>query len=949
MARWPTWRSHAVASSIGTTTSGGQNCPSKYCQRQESTPRKGIAARSSRILRLPRFFRYHLQERLAIALELAAADAGDLAELGEITRAAADHVHQRRVMEDNIWRHALFARELQSRAAQTLPQRLVGGGERAGFGRGGAAQRPPAAVRGRLDFLAELHRQLAAQHRNAGLAELQPAMTFDVDGEMALRDELAKNGVPFVLLQLGADAERLQPVVAELADALAHLAEEDVDEMGDAEALAGAEHRRERLLRGDDAVPHADRRQAIVAIAAARMVALAEIAEQHLTPAAGRLAEAEQRVELLPLDAALALIDVGAIKQLHQCHDVGHAIGHPGIGGQPVAPGAAGLLIIGLEALRRVEMDDETDIRLVDAHAESDRRDDDDALLLEEAVLMALACRGIEPGMVGQREAPLHGEPVGDLLDLAPGLAVDDAGIAPVFLGEKGEQLRLGILLGDDAIADVRAVEAGGEDTRLAERQTLDDVAPRRPVRGRGEGNARNVGKALVEQRKLEIFRTKIVTPLRDAMRLVDGEERDLGIRQQFEAARRHQPLGRDVDQIELALAHGALDGSRLAGAERRVERRGPHPCLAQRIDLILHQRDQRRNDDAEPGTDERRDLKAQRLAATGRHQHQRIAAGDDVSNDLFLLPAEAVIAEDLAQHAAGAVGSGLDRWLVQQTHHRRPQDPNRTTIAADSISCRPARDRSAGPRLQFLAVAERLIEPSQDVLARAHRRVAAFGVRRAEIARVHRRRKIRIVEGRDREPLPARSIDHAMRRRAEPIIGPARQKIADIDDEGSRNWRRLDPAAGGALAHLEPAIVVLPEQGNAAIIGMRRDAELQLVGLRILRWVVENLGALQRLGITRDKEVFGQAEADRHDLQQVPPAGAVRREIIVEGRLQLRHEGRPVICTAQLLAGAHGGIVRRQFETDAVEFLVVRLLRTIHQRVAERVKPAMIGVGADC
>ena len=45
------------------------------------------------------------------------------------------------------------------------------------------------------------------------------------------------------------------------------------------------------------------------------MIALAEIAEQHLSPARHGLAKAEQRVELLPLDPALALVEVGALDQ----------------------------------------------------------------------------------------------------------------------------------------------------------------------------------------------------------------------------------------------------------------------------------------------------------------------------------------------------------------------------------------------------------------------------------------------------------------------------------------------------------------------------------------------------------------------------------------------------------------------------------------------------------
>ena len=51
-------------------------------------------------------------------------------------------------------------------------------------------------------------------------------------------------------------------------------------------------------------------------------------------------------------------------------------------------------------------------------------------------------------------------------------------------------------------------------------------------------------------------------------------------------------------------------------------------PLRDERVDLILHQRDQRRHDDADARPHERGDLVAERLAAAGRHQHERVAAG---------------------------------------------------------------------------------------------------------------------------------------------------------------------------------------------------------------------------------------------------------------------------------------------------------------------------------
>ena len=112
------------------------------------------------------------------------------------------------------------------------------------------------------------------------------------------------------------------------------------------------------------------------------------------------------------------------------------------------------------------------------------------------------------------------------------------------------------------------------------------------------------------------------------------------------------QPLGREVEQVELAGEERRLD-HRAARSESWVELRKPArtPSAAQRVDLVLHQRDQRRDHHADAGPDQRRDLVAQRLAAAGRHQHQRVAAADDVLDDLGLLAAEGVVAEDPAQH----------------------------------------------------------------------------------------------------------------------------------------------------------------------------------------------------------------------------------------------------------------------------------------------------------
>ena len=109
-------------------------------------------------------------------------------------------------------------------------------------------------------------------------------------------------------------------------------------------------------------------------------------------------------------------------------------------------------------------------------------------------------------------------------------------------------------------------------------------------------------GKALVQQRQLQVLGAEVVAPLRHAVRLVDGEQRDARAAEEVEAARRGQALGRDVQQVELAREQCALGGAGGLRVQRRVEKRRAHAELRQRGDLVLHQRDERRHDDAVPG-----------------------------------------------------------------------------------------------------------------------------------------------------------------------------------------------------------------------------------------------------------------------------------------------------------------------------------------------------------
>ena len=200
--------------------------------------------------------------------------------------------------------------------------------------------------------------------------------------------DLTENRAPFLLAVFLADAEGRQAGVAEFDDRFGILAEQDVGQMLGPESLAGAHDSRQGLLRRDRAVDHLGAVTAEIAMAA-RLGGLPEIGQQRLPAAPRRFAERDQRIEALAVDALLffrcfAVVDL----QAAQPH-IAHAVKRQRVGGEAVAAGAADLLVIAFDIGRHIGMQDETHVRLVDAHAERHRRNHDDAVLLQEDVLMA--------------------------------------------------------------------------------------------------------------------------------------------------------------------------------------------------------------------------------------------------------------------------------------------------------------------------------------------------------------------------------------------------------------------------------------------------------------------------------------------------------------------------------------------------------------------------------
>ncbi len=261
--------------------------------------------------------------------------------------------------------------------------------------------------------------------------------------------------------------------------------------------------------------------------------------------------------------------------------------------------------------------------------------------------------------MIGQRLDAGLGQCGRGVFDLGARQAVDDAGVACVPLRDESLELRRRVLLVDDFISDVRPIETRDKARRAGKPEPVDDLLSGEFVGRGGQRDARHIGKTLCDHGQADIFRTEVVPPLRHAMGLVDRKQGDVSAAEQGKAARRQQPLRRDVEQIQIAGDEPRLDRGGFFKGQRGIQHRRPDAGLEQACDLVAHQRDQRRDDDAAALSQQGRQLIAQRLAAAGRHQHQAIAAVRDMPDDLFLRAPKARQAEHGIQHGKRVGGVG--------------------------------------------------------------------------------------------------------------------------------------------------------------------------------------------------------------------------------------------------------------------------------------------------
>ena len=485
----------------------------------------------------------------------------------------------------------------------------------------------------------------------APLVDRNQAVILDILVHQSHDERLPQHRAPEPRVVFGPRAEPLRLVVAVALDEGRILAHQHVDQVVRLELVAEVAQRLEGHAERSPGVDPGLGMAAVVAVAAVLLgVLLAEIVQQRLA-AAHRTLGVGDRLEQQQLPDLL-LGDGLALHELLELLNVLVAVKGQAVSFAAVAARTPRLLVVAFERLGNVVVDDVAHVGLVDAHAESDRGDDHLDALHEEGVLVGGARRGVHAGVVGQRADAVGHEQFRELLDLLAAQAVDDAALALVLLDET-DDLAVHVVLGPDLVVEVRTVERRLENRGVGHAQVLLDVELHLGG-GRGrQGDQRRRTDLVDDRPDTAVLRAEVMAPLRDAVRLVDGVERNPYLAQERHVVLLGERLGGEIEQFGLAVEHVLADLRHGSLVERRIqEMRDPRLGRegAHGVDLVLHQGDQRRYDDRNAVHQHGRQLVAQRLAAARGHQHEGILAFQHIADHRFLVPLERRKAEVLLQ-----------------------------------------------------------------------------------------------------------------------------------------------------------------------------------------------------------------------------------------------------------------------------------------------------------
>ena len=309
------------------------------------------------------------------------------------------------------------------------------------------------------------------------------------------------------------------------------------------------------------AVDQGGRILAVVTVHGTRAIHLvelfSEVVQQELAAACRRLGI---RHDFLKKLHAHLLFGYGfALEKLLQLVNVLVAVEGDAPPFATVAASTPRLLVVALQRLGHVVVDDKANVRLVDAHAKGNGRDNDIHILHQELVLDFASLSAVHAGVVGQRLHAIDTEGLGNLLHLFPAEAVNDAALADVLKTMPHDLLQR-ILLGPNLIKEVVPVEGRLQHNRVDHAQVFLNVLLNLGGGGGRQCHDWHIGNPLDNGLDAAVLRPEIVTPFRNAVGFIHSHETDADRFQKLNGLGFGQALRRDVQQLGPPFGHVHLD-----------------------------------------------------------------------------------------------------------------------------------------------------------------------------------------------------------------------------------------------------------------------------------------------------------------------------------------------------------------------------------------------------
>ena len=180
-------------------------------------------------------------------------------------------------------------------------------------------------------------------------------------------------------------------------------------------------------------------------------------------------------------------------------------------------------------------------------------------------------------------------------------------------------------------VGQVGTIESGDVHLRSAQPEHANDVVAniRRGRRGQGDRGGR--AHLFAHLAQAHVFRAEVVSPEAQAVSFVHHQQVRTKLRPEALERRRREALGREIEETSEILLELCQYLRLLARRLRAVQQQHGHTQHAQLLDLVGHERDQRRDYDGQALQQQGRKLEAEAFARAGRHDADDIVAREHV------------------------------------------------------------------------------------------------------------------------------------------------------------------------------------------------------------------------------------------------------------------------------------------------------------------------------